>query len=127
MAVQTLATTVRPKDSLTVTLQYDVLAPAAVDLTRFVHLYDPAQGIAGQVDGIPQQGLNPTWAWLPGEEVIDRVVLTVAPDTPPGRYRLVTGFYDAARGGERLGAFEADGEPLPDNLAPLMEIEIHAQ
>jgi len=90
-------------------------------------LFDPAQGMAAQADGIPQQGLNPTWSWVPGEVVIDQVILTTAPDTPPGRYRLATGFYDAARGGERVDAFGADGEPLPDNLAPLMEIEIHVQ
>ena len=127
VAVQTLAATVRAGDTLTVTLRYDVLAPAADDLTRFVHLYDPAQGMAAQADGIPQQGLNPTWSWLPGEQVVDQVVLTVAPDTPPGRYRLVTGFYDAMRGGERVGVIGADGASLPDNLAPLMEIEIHAR
>lgn len=127
VAVHTPAAEVRAGDSLTVTLQYDVLAPTDADLTRFVHVYDPAQGMAAQADGIPQQGLNPTWAWLPGEQVVDQVVLTVAPETPPGRYRLVTGFYDATHGGERIGAFGSDGASLPDNLAPLMEIEIHAR
>ena len=125
--MHTSAVEVSAGDTLTVTLRYDVLAPADADLTRFVHLYDPAQGMAAQADGIPQQGLNPTWAWLPGEQVGDQVVLTVASDAPPGRYRLVTGFYDAMRGGERVGVFGADGASLPDNLAPLMEIEIHAR
>ncbi|MCB9119480.1 MAG: hypothetical protein H6640_07095 [Caldilineaceae bacterium] len=127
VAVHTSAVEVSAGDTLTVTLRYDVLAPTDADLTRFVHLYDPAQGMAAQADGIPQQGLNPTWAWLPGEQVGDQVVLTVASDAPPGRYRLVTGFYDAMRGGERVGVFGADGASLPDNLAPLMEIEIHAR
>ena len=127
VAVETPAIAVHPGDALTVTLAYDVLAPSSVDLTRFVHFYDPALGMAAQADGLPQQGLNPTWSWVPGERVVDQVVLSVAPDAAPGRYRLVTGFYAANRNGERLAVFGANDEPLPDNLAPLMEIELHAR
>ncbi len=127
VAVETPAIDVHPGDALTVTLAYDVLAPSRAELTRFVHFYDPALGMAAQADGPPQQGLNPTWSWVPGERVIDQVVLSVAPDAAPGRYRLVTGFYDANRNGERLPVFGPNDEPLPDNLAPLMEIELHAR
>lgn len=127
VAVETQGVAVRGGDSLTVTLRYDTLAPTDANLTRFVHFYAPTLGMAAQADGIPQQGLNPTWAWLPGEQITDQVVLTVAPDATPGRYQLATGFYDANRSGERLAAFGANDEPLPDNLAPLMEIEVHAR
>ncbi len=125
VAVNAPGSALHAGDTFTVTLAYDALAPSPTNLTRFVHLYAAELGIAAQADGIPQQGLNPTWSWTPGERIVDQAVLTVAPDAAPGRYRLITGFYDADNGGERLPVADADGDPLPDNVATLMELEIH--
>jgi hypothetical protein len=73
-----------PGATLTLTLYYRSLAPATADLTRFVHLYAPASGMIAQHDSLPTGGLNPTWAWLPGEVITDQVTLTVGADAAPG-------------------------------------------
>jgi hypothetical protein len=115
---------VRPGATLTLTLYYRSLAPATADLTRFVHLYAPASGMIAQHDSLPTGGLNPTWAWLPGEIITDQVTLTVGADAAPGAARLLLGFYDAAAGAARIPAFDAAGAPLPDAAIPLTEVEI---
>lgn len=115
---------VHPGDTVTLTLYYRSIAPTSADLTRFVHLYAPALGMAAQHDSPPTDGLNPTSAWRPGEIITDRVTLTVNTDAVPGTAHLLLGFYDAAAGAERIPVFDAEGAPLPDAALPLAEVEI---
>jgi hypothetical protein len=124
--LQPSAMVLQPGDTLTVTLHFRSDTHSPVDYTRFVHLYDPALGMAAQSDGLPQQGANPTWAWTPGEQIVDRVTLQVAADAKPGRYRLISGFYDAQAAGERVALFGDDGQQLTDNLAILSDVVIEA-
>jgi hypothetical protein len=114
----------RAGTTLTVTLYYQGLRDTDVDLTRFVHLHNPQTGMAAQFDSPPQGGANPTWAWLPGEIVRDEVVLSIAPDVGPGRYRLLTGLYNPQEDAARLPAFDRAGAALPDQVAALAEVEI---
>jgi hypothetical protein len=93
-------------------------------LTRFVHLYAPATGMIAQHDSLPTGGINPTWAWQPGEVIADQVTLTIGADAAPGTAHLLLGFYDAAAGAVRVPAFDAAGAPLPDAAIPLTEVEI---
>lgn len=109
-------------DPLTVTLYYRATQPTTVNYTRFLHLYSDEHGMAVQQDGVPQDGLNPTWTWQSDEVVADTVVLTIPPDTTPGIYTLYNGFYTRPRG-ERLPLTE-QGQPIPDNRAPLATITI---
>jgi hypothetical protein len=114
-----------PGDTFTVTLYYHSDAATTVDYTRFLHLYAPAAGVvAAQADAPPQQGVNPTSAWVPGEVIVDPVALTVKPEAPAGSYRLETGLYDAAAGGARLAALDAKGNPLPDNIVILAQLTL---
>jgi hypothetical protein len=115
---------VQPGDMVTLTLYYRSLAPTPADLTRFVHLYAPATGMIAQHDSLPTGGLNPTWAWQPGEVIADQVTLTIGADAAPGAARLLLGFYDAAAGAVRVPAFDVAGAPLPDAAIPLAEVEI---
>jgi hypothetical protein len=115
---------VRAGDTITLTLFLRSEQPTPANLTRFVHLYSPDQGMAAQADGIPQGGANPTWSWLPGEEIADTVPLQVAADAQPGSYTLLAGFYDAGAGGARLPAFAGDGIPLPDQVVRLADVEV---
>jgi hypothetical protein len=80
--------------------------------------------MAGQSDGPPQAGQNPTSAWIEGEEIVEEISLAVSPAARPGRYTLSMGFYDAGRGGERLPATGSRGEPLPAARAPLAQIDV---
>ena len=115
---------VSPGSAITVTLGWHSVAPTSADLTRFVHLYSPELGLAAQADGIPQAGLNPTWSWAAGEQIVDQVVLTVPEAAAPGQYRLAVGFYDQAADNARIAAVDADGNRLTDDLAQIGEIQV---
>lgn len=116
--------TARPGDALTVTLFYRARAEMATDYTRFLQLHSPAHGMAAQTDAMPQDGANPTTAWVKGERIADTVVLHIAPDAAPGDYRLLMGFYDPASGGARLPAVGGDGVLLPDQAVVVAKITI---
>jgi 4-amino-4-deoxy-L-arabinose transferase-like glycosyltransferase len=69
----------------------------------FIHVLDEANNIAGQTDTEPGGGARPTTTWSPGETVDDNYGVFIHPATPPGRYRVEVGLYDAETG-ERLAA-----------------------
>jgi hypothetical protein len=94
---------------LSVTLHWEALRTLPADYTVFVHLRDGAGAIVAQHDAPPQGGLNPTWAWLPGETVADRHVIPLPAGTPTGRYTLRVGLYELRDGG-RLPVTGAAGE-----------------
>ena len=91
-------------------LRWFVAKPVERDYTVMIHLRRPAdnQNVA-QADGPPLNNWYPTSWWEAGETVADQHVFTLPPDIPPGRYRLVVGWYDPVTG-ERLGSEHALGD-----------------
>ncbi|MCC7358790.1 MAG: hypothetical protein IT317_04905 [Anaerolineales bacterium] len=93
-------TTVRSGQAMTLTLYWQGLEPAPADLKYFVHLMDPANdsaaGLIAQFDAAPANGAEPFWTWPPGETRRETLTLLIPPATPPGRYSLLLGLYDAA-------------------------------
>jgi hypothetical protein len=79
--------------TLTLTVTWQAIEPVAGDYTVFAHLLAPGDTKVGQRDVRPCSGECPTDNWLPGELVVDRYELAVAPDAPPGPYRLALGLY----------------------------------
>jgi hypothetical protein len=116
-------TPLRPGDSFTLTLTYKANTVTETGYTQFVHLYSPQLGMAAQTDSPPAGGGNPTWAWVPGETIVEAINLTVQPDTPAGEYELLVGLYDPANG-ERLPLTQADGAPLPNGQVALEKLNI---
>jgi len=85
------------------TLRWHAAQKVERDLHLYVHLRDPRTGeTAAQADGPPLDGWYPTSWWETGEVVVDERVFPLPPDTPPGEYELVIGWYDLVSG-ERLG------------------------
>jgi hypothetical protein len=79
---------------LEVTLHWRGLEPMDRDYTVFVHLVDPDGQLVAQHDGQPWWEVSlPTSTWESGEELRDRHLLKVPPDTPPGTYWLRVGAY----------------------------------
>lgn len=113
----------RAGDPFSVTLYYQATGTTTQDLTQFVQLYSPDLGMAAQYDAPPQQGGNPTWAWVRGEVVTDTLTLTVAPDASLGPYRLQVGLYNPLDN-TRLPTRDRDGNPLPDGQVVLSELAI---
>lgn len=114
----------QPGDSFTVTLYYAAKQPAGADYVRFLQLYAPDRGVIAQQDAPPRGGGNPTWSWQPGEGIVDEVTLRVDEQAAVGRYVLYMGLYDAADVAARVPLTDAEGEPLPDNWVPLVELII---
>ena len=86
----------KPGDALHLNLYWRTDAPLETSYTVFSHLLDPAGRMRGQKDNLPISGTYPTTAWQPGEIIVDRYEIEVAPDAPPGDYHLAAGLYDAA-------------------------------
>ncbi len=109
-------------DTLELTLEWQLQAAIAEDLTVFVHLYGPDGQLVAQADGYPLRGLSPFWLWEPGRTLRDQRSLTWPADAPVGNYTVAVGVYDSATG-DRLPAVDASGEPLPDNAAVVLQFD----
>jgi hypothetical protein len=120
--VETPETGLQPNSTFTVTLTYQALAPTPQDQVQFVHLSNPAHGMAAQFDTPPQAGGNPTSTWVPGEVVTETITLTIDPQAQPGDYTLSLGFYDPLAGGARMSVFDAGQQLQPDNQFVLAEM-----
>jgi hypothetical protein len=106
------ADAIRAGERLTVDLHWQALARMETDYTVFVHLvggYNPETGgpVWAQDDSWPLAGGHPTRRWLPGQVVVDRHALDVPANTPPGRYQVEVGFYNALDG-ERLSVSDTE-------------------
>ncbi|MBC7251957.1 MAG: glycosyltransferase family 39 protein [Anaerolineae bacterium] len=103
-----------PGQTFQVTLFWEALRPMERDYTVFVQLLGPEGRIRAQWDSQPADGLYPTSRWRAGEIIRDRYDLSVAADTPPGKYRLVAGMY-LLQTGERL-TVTFRGQQLGDHI-----------
>ncbi len=116
------ATTLRPGDTLTITLFWTASAQPDERYTVYTHLLAPDRHIVAQMDGEPQGGAAPTDRWSPGERIRDGYAILVPEETPAGRYHVRIGLYRLETG-ERLPVFDKHGEPIGDGLT-LGEITI---
>jgi hypothetical protein len=87
---------VHPGDELTVTLDWESIAPLADDFTIFVQVIDPrtAQKAAAS------DQMTETSAWTLGTQIEDMHTMMIAEDAPAGVYALVVGFYQQTASGE---------------------------
>ncbi len=91
----------RPGDGLHLTLFWQALREIDQDYTVFVHLADEQGNLWGQKDNQPVDGFYPTTEWVSGQFVRDQYDLFIAPNAPPGQYRIEVGMY-LADSGRRL-------------------------
>jgi len=67
--------------------------------------------LIAQSDGPPAGGAFPTHVWQPADRASYSFRITVPPETPPGDYSLVSGWYDPRTGG-RLSTPNGDSVVL---------------
>jgi hypothetical protein len=86
-------------------------AQALPDTTIFVHLVDEQGNLIAQADGEALGGSYPFELWADGELVLDTRWLQTFAGQPAA---VRVGLYNRLSG-ERLPAFQANGDPWPDN------------
>ncbi|MCB0211477.1 MAG: DUF2723 domain-containing protein, partial [Anaerolineae bacterium] len=87
------ATTVKPGETIEVTLYWYVDHPLAVNYTSYVHLISADGTGITQSDHQPGGDFYPSSEWQVGETLRDRHQLTLPSDIPAGEYRLRVGMY----------------------------------
>ncbi|MFP4323670.1 MAG: hypothetical protein ACLFTK_14550, partial [Anaerolineales bacterium] len=80
-----------PGETLTLALDWRVIAPLETDYIAFVQIINPADAYRAAASDRPPEG--GTAAWAVGETVTDTHALTIADDAPPGVYAVLVGFY----------------------------------
>jgi len=85
----------QPGDILQVQLRWSTDAPLSARTMVFLQALDGAGHLVGQRDAPPAV---PAPEWRPGQAVLDRLGLPIAPGTPPGQHRIIVGLYDALTG-----------------------------
>jgi len=91
----------------------------------FVHLVDEQGNTWAQADGLPANGIYPTWAWTPMEVVEDEHLLPLEANVPPGNYRLSIGLYELDTL-SRLRVSDSEGVPLGDQILLPVALEVLA-
>lgn len=117
-------TTVRPGETLHLTLYWQARTRIEKSYTVFTHLLDADSHIWAQQDGIPVNGARPTTGWVPGEVIRDEYRLIVDPQAPPGNYVVEVGLYDAGSPAmPRLAVLDEAGQPADDRIL-LAEVRV---
>lgn len=88
----------RAGDVLTLTLHWRAEQTPQTRYKVFVHLLDARGQVVAQRDGEPFADLRPTTTWRASESIADNYGVFIAPDTPPGDYRIEIGVYRADDG-----------------------------
>ena len=117
-------TSVRPGDSLTLTLYWRAEEQVSESYTVFTHLLDPEGIVRGLRDNLPLSGRYPTNRWRLDETVVDQYVIEVAQDAPAGDYQIEIGMYDPADGARRIPLFGAQGARQRDDRL-IVDVAIH--
>ena len=112
----------RPGETLRVTLYWRALRPVTVNYSVFAHVRGQGETLWGGQDGWPLHGDAPTSTWRVGEVIRDPYEVVVKPDTPPGQYDVEVGLYDAA--GVRLQALADDGRPTDADFVFLSRVRV---
>jgi hypothetical protein len=81
----------QPGDVVPVTLEWQAQAVPAQRYTLFVHLVGQDGIVRGQQDREPSRA--PTNRWQLNERTIDVYGPALSPETPPGRYQVLIGWY----------------------------------
>jgi hypothetical protein len=99
--------TLRPGDTLILTLYWQAQTEMERDYTVFTHLVGADGSTTGQRDNDPIGGTYPTSLWLSGEVVADVYEIQIRADAAPGDHWLKVGMY-VAENGYRLPTGDAD-------------------
>jgi hypothetical protein len=107
----------KPNETLKLTLYWQARGKIARPYTVFVHLLDKDGKVVAQKDAQPANGARPTTGWVANEYIADVYELPLKADTPPGKYQIEIGWYDAKDPAfARLQVLDDNGAPVGDHV-----------
>jgi hypothetical protein len=121
LGYEVAAAAARPGETIALTLYWSSDGDVDRRYKVFTHLlgdvFNAAGGnfLWGQADNEPAANTRPTTTWRGAEVIVDEYAIPIAPDAPPGQYRIEIGLYDPVTG-QRLPVLGADGVPAADHL-----------
>jgi hypothetical protein len=115
--------TLRPGETLRMSLWWRHLEAMETDHVAFIHIVDDDGLIRAQRDIVIGGDSHPTSAWAAAEIVREQYELSLPGDTPPGKYTAVAGLYDQQTG-QRLPAWDEQGERSPEDVIVLQSVNI---
>lgn len=116
---------VMPGEVLHLTIYWQAQRRMGISYKVFTHLLGADGRVWGQKDNVPVCDTYPTTGWLPGEVVVDEYEILVKPSAPAGKYLIEVGMYNEATG-ERLPAFDEEGNRLPESRI-LLDSEVRVK
>ncbi len=117
--------TVRPGDTLNVTLYWRSVRQVHHDYRGFVHLLGSDMLVYGQQDKVTIGFYHPTSTWQPGEALRDTYQFQVLPEAPPGDYMLEAGMYTFPAF-ERRPMLGVNGAPSADSVMLPVRVRVQA-
>ncbi len=106
--------TLKPGDTLPLSLYWQADGPTPLPYTVFTHLVAADGFVQTSQDNQPVGGSYPTTAWSPGEKITDKYTLTLPAGLAAGDYRLRVGWYRSDTQ-ERVAVIDK-GEPGGDEV-----------
>jgi len=106
---------VRPGQTFTLTLYWQIPRPAQYDYSVFVHVLGGTDQKWASNDGFPYTSPKRTRRWTVGQVYTDARALRLPADTPPGDYPIEFGVYGGPEG-NRLMIWSADGHRSDERL-----------
>jgi len=103
------------------TLYWECLSPMSRSYTVSAQVLDAGGRKVAQWDSRP--GDSDTRRWRKGERVVDRRILPVSPDAPPGGYDLYLMLYDGQTM-QRMRLINDQGRVLPDDVVILGKVRV---
>ena len=111
----------RPGETLRITLRWQSLRPVESRFVVFVHLVGPSGEIVAQDDAEPAHGNRPTSGWKEGEVITDPHSLTLPSNADAGEYQIRVGLYLPGPN-ERLPVIDAGRADVQDNALTIHRI-----
>jgi hypothetical protein len=94
----TFDTPITAGEQLTIQLFWQANQPDQRPLAISAQLIGPDDRKAAQWDGLAGGDWHPATTWAAAEQIRQDLPLTIDPQTPPGRYRIILAAYDPATG-----------------------------
>ena len=106
----------QPGGIVPITLYWNAQNPLSLRYKVFVHVISPEGQLLTQADDFPVCGTFHANTWPVNQTVLDRHLLKIPADAPPGDYTLVVGMYEPELN-LRLNYFDVAGKEQGNSLS----------